>query len=201
MNPILKKCQWVFFLIIFIFITIPILSPNAYAIEKMSTGRIIWDNIMLWINFGILVFLFLKYAKKPLMGFLRGESDKIEEDLNDVETQLKKAKSIMDSEVVNLKDLEGRIQEIRENIIEFTQREIEKTIEKAKITANQMIEGVNKESKYKLEMAKKAIEAEMMDIAISIVEGKLKKGLKPEDDEKLINQFLSGMDTAKKFFN
>jgi F-type H+-transporting ATPase subunit b len=156
---------------------------------------------MLWINFGILVFLFLKYAKKPLIGFLRGESKKIKEEITDVETQLDKAKTIMESEVINLKDLEGRIQEIRGNIVEIAQREREKTIEQARITANRMMEDVNKESEYKIELAKKTIQDEMMDFAISIVKERLEKGLKPEDDEKLINEFLSGMDPAKRFFN
>ena len=201
MTLFLKKCQWIPIIVSCTFIIISILEPNAYAAEEPSKGRVIWDNIMLWFNFGVLVFLFIKYAKKPLMGFLRGESNKIEENLTDVETKLKNTKSIMDSETVNLKDLDGRIQEMREDIIALSQREKERIIEKTKITASQMIEDANKESTYKLDIAKRAIEAEMMDIALTIVEGRLKGGMKSEDNELLIDDFLSSVTTAKRYFN
>ena len=40
-----------------------------------------------------------------------------------------------------------------------------------------------------------------MNIALSIVEERLKGGMKSEDNELLINDFLSGMDTAKSYFD
>ena len=43
---------------------------DASASEEASGGRTIYHTVMLFVNFGILVYLFLKYAKKPLMNFL-----------------------------------------------------------------------------------------------------------------------------------
>ena len=59
-------------------------APDAFGAEGISTGRKIWDNVMLFLNFGILVFLFIKFARKPLMNFLRGERTKIAEEFGKI---------------------------------------------------------------------------------------------------------------------
>ena len=60
-----KSCS-VYFLALFILLALIGLSASdVFAMEESGKGRIIWNNIMLWINFGILVFIFIKYARKP----------------------------------------------------------------------------------------------------------------------------------------
>ncbi|MDY7035313.1 MAG: ATP synthase F0 subunit B [Thermodesulfobacteriota bacterium] len=175
------------------------LSPDAFAMEEISKGRKVWDNILLFINFGILVFFFIKYAKRPLIDFLHGERKMLEDILNTVNEKLKEAKSLMNAEADKLKDIDGRLQEIRGTIIEIGQKEKEKTIETAKITAKKMIEDAQKESEYKLDMAKKTLTNEMVDIAISLVEKRLKKRISAADDKKFIDQFLGNLDKVKRY--
>ena len=186
------------FFILCIIAAMVILSPDAFAMEETSKGRKLWDNILLFFNFGILVFFFIKYAKRPLMDFLHGERNKLEEILNTVNEKLKKAKSLMNAEADKLKDIDGRLQEIRGTIIEIGRKEKAKTIEMAKITAEKMIEDAQKESEYKLAMAKKTLTNEMVDIAISLVEGRLKKRISAADDKKLIDQFIINLGKVKR---
>ena len=77
----------------------------------------------------------------------------------------------------------------------------EKIIENAQQTAEQMVEDTKNKSEFKLERAKKSLGIETMDIAVSIARGKIEKEISQEDDESLINQFLSGLDTVKGNFN
>ena len=46
---------------------------DALAAEELTAGRRLWGNIMLVVNFLVLVFFFVRYAKKPLMDYLRGK--------------------------------------------------------------------------------------------------------------------------------
>ena len=172
--------------------------PDAFAAEKLSSGRRLWDNIMLWVNFGILVFFFLKYARKPLMDFLRGVRDKIKKDLDESEKQLKDAESHMDAESAKMEEIEKHIEKIQQNIIEMGKKEKEKIIEKAKITAKRMIEDAKAYSGYQIARARKELSNEMVDIAISIVKEKLTEGISEEDNEKLINQFIVDLGTSKQ---
>jgi F-type H+-transporting ATPase subunit b len=189
-----------FFFILVLGAAMVLLTPDAFAMEETGKGRKLWDAFMLWINFGILVFLFRKYAKKPLLDFFRHERNRIEEDLNKVDTQLREATSIMDAEADKLGSLDERLKEIRDMIVELGQREKEKIIETAKITANQMIEEAKKESQYRLAAAKKALNDEMVDIAVSVVEKRLRKGLTPDDNKTLVERFIADLETSKRHF-
>ncbi len=174
--------------------------PDAFGAEQSSPGRRLWDNIMLWVNFGILLFFFLKYARKPLIDYLRGVRNGIEEEIDVVNSQHKGVKSAMDSESDKIKDIEERISEIYRRAVEMGRQEKAKIIEQAKIGAEKTIQDAKTYSIYRMEMAKKALCDEMVDIAIFMVEEKLAKGISEEDNDKLINQFVTELDASKPHF-
>jgi F-type H+-transporting ATPase subunit b len=156
---------------------------------------------MLWVNFGILAFFFLKYAKKPLMDYLHGARRTVEEDLTVIKGQMNDVKSMRDAETEKLKDIEERLGEIREGILEMGRREKEKIIEQAKVSAERMIESAKVYSEIRIAMAKKALSDEMVDIAVGMVEKRLTKGLSKEENERWVNQFVTDLITSKERFN
>jgi F-type H+-transporting ATPase subunit b len=174
---------------------------DALAAEELTPGRRLWDNIMLVVNFLVLVFFFVKYAKKPLMDYLRGERRKMEENLNTIDGRLKEAKSGIEKEFGRLKDIEERIKEIQESVIEMGKREKDKIIDEAKIVAQKMIQDAKDYSNYRLAMAEKALSDEMVDIAISLVEQRLVKGISQEDNERLTEEFIHNLGAAKRHFD
>ena len=173
-------------------------DPNVYASEGISTGRKIWDNVMLFVNFGILLFFFLKYVKKPLLDFLRGARDKIQEELDTVGTALSHIKSDKDSQREKLKHMDQRVQELRKSVLELGQKEKEEIIEQAKSAAEKMIRDAEIYSNYRLAMAKKALSDEMVDIAISMVEERLKAGISDEDNQRIIDEFVMDLESSTK---
>ena len=173
---------------------------DAFAAEGTGAGRKLWDSIMLFVNFGILVFLFIKFARKPLMDFLYGERKKIAARLNEMEKQVKEAKALMETEAEKLKSIDIRISEIRERVISLGQKEKDSIIEKAQTTAKQMIEDAKNETEYKLEAAKKRFGEEMLEIAVSIAKENLKKSITSEEDERIINTFSDDLSAEKIHF-
>jgi F-type H+-transporting ATPase subunit b len=174
-----------------VFIALMFFSLDASAMAGISAGRRLWDGIMLWVNFGILVFLFLRYGKKPLADFLGAEKIKIEESLDEVNRQLSAARSKLEAEAGRLRDIEGQLQEVRDRILELGRKEKERVLEMARGTAAQMIADAHRESEYRLAEAKKALKDEMIDIAVSMVERKLRARISPQDNDILLKQFLS----------
>jgi F-type H+-transporting ATPase subunit b len=177
-----------------------LLCPECFAEETTSKGRIIWDNVMLFINFGILVFLFIKFGKKPLMGFLDSESKRISKGIDEIEEQVQKARSIMDSEAAKLEGMDERTKEIRDQFLEIGKREKRKIIEKAEIAARKMMDDAGKEAEYRLEKAKRGFSEEMLDIAITLAVEELNKGFTQEDNEMIIDQFSEGLAGEKGHF-
>jgi F-type H+-transporting ATPase subunit b len=184
-----------------IFFTI-FLCPSSFAAEGTSKARIIWDNIMLFVNFGILVAAFIKFGKTPLVDFLQGERKKVREKIEAIEDQLHKADSLMKAEADKFASIDERIKETREQIIALGEKEKQRIIEKAELLAHHMIEDARNEAEYRLEKAKKTYGAEMLETAVSIALGDLESRLTQEDDEdivkKMVDQFSIGLDAGKQ---
>ncbi len=176
-------------------------SPDALAAEALSAGRKVWDIVLMWVNFGILVFLFLKYGKKPLMKLLRGVKTEVREELDEVGNQFSEAKSLSDAEQEKLDNIGVSIDKIRENILELGRREREKIIEEGKLAAQKILEHAENYSRYRMELAKKTLANDMVDVAFSMVQGNLEKGISEKQNEKLVNQFVGGLAHTKGFLN
>lgn len=173
-----------------------ICAPEAFAGEGTPGWRKIYDDVMLFVNFGILAFFFIKYAKKPMMKALGGVKGKIAEEFDKVHGKKDEFKSLRDAEALKNKEIEKYTQEIKENILAIGEREKEKIIEEGRLAAEKMIQDAGNYVEYKAEMARKALSDEMIDMAIAIVEEKLTKGVTEADDEKLVEQFVEELRVA-----
>ena len=173
-------------------------SPDAFAEGGVTPGRRLWNNIMLWVNFGILVFFFLKFARKPLMDFLRGTRDKIKSELDTISGRLKEVESARDAEDDRLKSIDQRLKEVQQGILEMGRREKEQIIQQGKSAAEKMVVNAKAYSKYRMNLAKKALSDEMVDIAISMAEEGLRKAISEEDNENLNNLFIRHLETSKQ---
>ena len=176
-----------------------LLLPHIAAADgASSSGRKIWDNIMLWVNFGILVFLFIRFARKPLMDFLHSTRNKIREDLDKVKESLNGAKTRRDEEIAKTKDLESLLEDIRKSILDMGKREKEEIIRQGEAAAEKMILEAREYAAHRVALAKKKLSDDMVDRAITIAEKGLIKGLSKEDHDKLIDRFVQDLSSSKQ---
>ncbi|MFH1123388.1 MAG: ATP synthase F0 subunit B [Pseudomonadota bacterium] len=172
-------------------------AGDAFAEGDPSPGRKLWDNIMLWVNFGILAFFFMKYARKPLLAYLRNVRNKIEKNLGAINEQVTSAKSVLASESERLKGIDQQLKEIRERILEIGRQEKEKIIESGRSAAERMIENARAYASHRLASAKKAVSDELVDMAISMAEEKLRKAISNEDSDRLFTRFVKDLETSE----
>ena len=182
-------------LVILIFLLL--FAFDAFALEETSTGRKVWDNIMLFVNFGILVFLFIRYGKKPLMDFLRSERNTVENELNELTDKKQGVQSQRDVEAENLKDIDQIIEEIRSHILERGKKEKEEIIQQGRALADKMIQDARAYSENRIVAARQELSEEMLDMALSMAKDKLSKDMTDEDNNKLVNQFLTNLQATK----
>ena len=176
-----------------------LLLPHIAAADGASgSGRKIWDNIMLWVNFGILVFLFIRFARKPLMDFLHSTRNKIREDLDKVKESLNGAKTIRDEEIAKTKDLESLLEDVRKSILDMGKREKEEIIRQGQAAAEKMIQEAREYAAHRVALAKKKLSDDMVDRAITIAEKGLREGLSNEDHDKLIDRFVQDLSSSKQ---
>ena len=175
-------------------------ASDVFAGEEILSGRRIWDNALLIINFGILVFLFLKYAKKPFLGFLYGERDKIKEELSSLDSMITGAGAGLSKEEDKLRNIAKLIEDIKQTNLELGKKEKERIIEEARIRSNQILKKAEYEAHYKLINARKALAHELTDLAFNLVPARLNKAFSTKDDEKLIDRFIIDLEKEKEQF-
>ena len=157
----------------------------------------LWNDVMLFVDFGVLVFFYVRFAKKPLEKFLKGKGNTISDQLQKIDADVKEARSRMEAEAENFKNIDANLSNITDSIIAAGAREKENVIERAKAVADKMIEDAKKEAAFKMEAAKKRFSEEMLEAAIKITTENIKRNITREDDEKLIAAFSSDLDSQQ----
>ena len=181
------------------FFVIFFLSNSGFAaIEQPSKARLIWQEIMLFVNFGIIVFLFLRYGKKSLLDYIFKERNKIKERIEGLEKEYNEAKLILDQQTQKLANIESYIQDIRKSILELAEREKQKIIENAKREAENMLEEAKLYHEFEAEKAKKRLREELAIMAINFVKESLRKRLTKEMDESVIKEFIRNIEKTAR---
>mgnify|MGYP006285283007 FL=1 len=145
---------------------------------------------MMWVNFGILVFFFMKYGKPALMNFLNGERNRIQKTLHEIEKDVNLSKMRMQEESKKLEGIDDYIQKLRSDILEMGAREKERIVEDARRSAGQMVEEARKEFGVKLEGATRMLNDGLVDRAVDQARERLRQAFTEQDNEKQITGFV-----------
>jgi F-type H+-transporting ATPase subunit b len=173
-------------------LSLHILGSNAYAAGGSSHWRPIYDLIMRWINFGIIVFVVYKYARKPLMNFLRGQKEKVAGEIEDLETRRDEMVAKIDQTQKDIKESDVRFEKLKERIIQQGEKRKAEIIETAQGHGKTMIDDAKRRIDTHFLQAKNTFRSELIDRAIEMALERLPGQITPEDNEMFTREFLDG---------
>jgi len=165
---------------------------EALSAENSGGGRALYDEILLWINFGIIVFIFVKYAKTQLMNFLRGRKEKLAQEIARIEENKEAAAAKIKEIQKVLDESEDRFAVIKERIVERGEKKKQATIEAAQQQSKLMLKDANRRVDYYYLQAKSRFRAELIDAAIDMAMERLPQEMTAADNEKLVSDYLAG---------
>ena len=167
------------------------LGHEAFAAEKSSSWRPTYDLILRWINFGIIVFVLNKYAKAPLMNFLRGQKEKLAKEIKKLDDKKENvAANIKETQKV-IDVSEVRFAELKERIVQQGQRKKQEIIESAHQQSKMMLKNARRRIGSQFDQAKSAFSAELIDTAIELAMQRLPQEVTDEDHDKFLDQYLA----------
>jgi F-type H+-transporting ATPase subunit b len=167
------------------------LGPEAVAAEEASSWRPGYDLALRYINFGILVFVFLKYGKTPLLNFLRGEKDKVARQIDKIESKKKVATDKIKESRQALEEGQARFVELKARIVQQGERKKEEIVQDARQRSVIMIEDTKQKIGFQITQAKSTIREELLDAAIAFALEKLPKEITVEDNQRFVDQYLA----------
>jgi len=169
------------------------LGHDAFAAEKASSWRPIYDLILRWINFGIIVFLVVKYGKTPIMNFLRGQKEKLAREIKRLEDKKEGIAANIEKTHKTIDESEVRFAELKERIVRQGEKKKDAIIQTAQKQSKMMLEDGKRRIDTHFILAKNKFRAEMIDRAIDLAIERFPKEITAEDNEKLTIEYLSSV--------
>lgn len=167
-----------------------LLPANVFA----GGGEMIQMGLMDWVwkivNFAILVFLLLKFVKKPLQNYLQQRKETIEKTLKEAREAKELAQRALAEveERLVLKDKE--IAAILESAKDSGEREKARLFEEGERMKTRILDQARMNIDYELRKAKEAIQVEAAESALARAEQMIKEEITEKDQERLFKESL-----------
>ena len=163
---------------------------DAMASETTGNWRSTFDLVMRWVNFAIIVFVLVKYGRKPIKDFFSNRRKEIDEQIKKYEQQKEAAVEQMNEANKSLKDSVARFDEIKKRIIEDGEKKKQEIIEDARQESMILLQSTRQKIENQIMEARKLIRSELIESAITLAEKRLPQIITAADEQKLIDRFM-----------
>ena len=187
----IKKIAKICYFILAVVIGNLLLGTEASAASNSDDWRPVFDLVMRWLNFGIIVFILVKYARTPIKDFLLSRSEEVAREIEMVEEKKEAANKKIQDAARMLDESEVRFARVKERIIQEGETKKQKLIEDAKQESKILLESTMKKIDNQLLDAQRAFKSELVDAAISLAMKRLPDEITTEDNHNFTNQFLT----------
>lgn len=168
----------------------------VFPVEALAAGdgsdwRPIFDLVMRWVNFLILVFIIVKFSRTPIKNFLAGRKQAITDKIEELESEKKKIVTEIDKNQELLENSLERLSQLKKRIIAEGEKNRLKIIKDAETESKLMLEGAGQKMNSRIQEAHHTLRAEIVDLAVTIAMQKLPGEVTEQDNQKFINAFLT----------
>ena len=172
-----------------------VIPQGVLAEDGTSDWRPTYDLVLRWINFAVLVFLILRYARKPLVNFFKEKSEDVKKEIQAVEQEKEEILARVD-EILKARDQgQEKLEKLQARIIAQGKAKKEHIIEGARKESKLMLESARRKIESQMKAAQEDIRAEMIDHAIDMALEKLPGVIDEKDNQKLYDQYLENTET------
>ncbi|MFP4452279.1 MAG: hypothetical protein ACLFNW_11295 [Desulfobacterales bacterium] len=177
-----------------------LLLTGAFALADDGSGgwRPVYDTIMLWVNFGILIYLLYRFGREPFKNFLNTQSAQISEEINKVENRKNEIRQKIDETRRQMEESSERYEQIKARIIEQGEKMRQSIIDDARKQAREMMEREKKNSQRRIKEARNRLIKEIADAAASRAEEILPREITQEDQSRMIEFYLENINSMQQ---
>ncbi len=172
-----------------------LLLPAAAAAAQEPAGwRPIYDVVMKWVNFLILVFVIVKFARAPLKNFFKQKEIEVSSEIEAMEAEKKAAEAKIAEARQAIEHRQERFEQIRARMLRQGKRRKEQIIESARRESRLMIEAARHKVEGQIRQARERLREEMVDLAIDMAMKRLPEEMQETDNQKLLHRYLEAVE-------
>lgn len=163
----------------------------AFAAEEGGEhGGSLMDWVWKFVNFGILVFILVKFLNKPLKDYFRDRKALIEKSIKEAQEAKELARKALAEVEERLKLKDKEIEDIIAAARTSGEKEKARLIEEGERLKVKILEQAKSNIEYETKRAKDTIRAEAVDAAMELAEEKIKAKMSKEEQDKLLQESL-----------
>lgn len=186
----MKAHRKIFILIFILALLVPAVALAAIG-EGPSDARKIWDKVMLFVNFGIFVFIAVKFGRKPLMDFLRGHGSKIDQNLEKMKTLLDEAQAEFEESRKRLDSATERVAELERRTRTDAEKLKDEILSQAQHNSIHILDDSRNRAETEMKRAWEKVKLELIEMAIAEAERLIRENIQREDDSRMIDDYLT----------
>jgi F-type H+-transporting ATPase subunit b len=176
--------------LIAVFAVLFLCSTTAQAAENSNNWRSTFDLVMRWLNFLIIVFVLVKYGRKPIKNFFENRREEIDQQIKKYEQQKEAAVKKNEEANRSLEKSAVRFEKIKQRIIEDGEKKKQQVIEDARLESMILLRATRQRIENQIIEARNLIRSELIETAIALAEKRLPEEITAVDEQKLIDQFM-----------
>lgn len=171
----------------------------VWASSEGGGGGIDKGKDLIWriMNFGVLAAVLFFLLRKPLAKGLASRRQGIKDQLDDLEKQKQEAAKQLAEYKEKLSRLDEEAEKIIAQYIQDGEAVKAKIIEEAKAVSEKLQVQAKKNIEHEFDKAKQELKAEMAEQAVAMAEELIKKHIKDEDQEQIIDEYLTKVVVAQ----
>lgn len=171
----------------------------VWASSEGGGGGIDKGKDLIWriMNFGVLAAVLFFLLRKPLAKGLASRRQGIKDQLDDLEKQKQEAAKQLAEYKEKLSRLDEETEKIIAQYIQDGEAAKAKIIEEAKAVSEKLQVQAKKNIEHEFDKAKQELKAEMAEQAVAMAEELIKKHIKDEDQEQIIDEYLTKVVVAQ----
>ena len=153
------------------------------------SGEVIWQIIA----FVLLGFFLVQMLKKPLGAFLVKRKEEIRSSLDQASKKEIEAQKIFGEWEKKLEALSQEVRDLHETIRKEGEEERRKIVERAREEGERVRKQAQVIAQHELKKARMALKKEMVDLSLEMAEELLKEKIQPQDQERLVREYIGKM--------
>jgi len=166
------------------------LTTPAGAAET-ADWRPTYDLVMRWVNFLIMVFIIIKFMRKPLADFIAGKQREVKSEVDLLEQKKKEALALKNEAEKEVAASSQKLKEIKRKIIAQGENRKKQIIQDANREVEMLFKSLQAKIEGDIEQSRLRVKNAMVDKAMELALKRLPEKITAKDNQHLIDQFIT----------
>jgi F-type H+-transporting ATPase subunit b len=169
------------------------LPAGVLAAEAGAPWRPLYDTLMLWVNFAILVAVLVKFLRRPFKDFVVDYRDSVARDLEKLEGDRQKAADAVLAFRDTLEDRRRQSEAFRRRMTARGEREFLELVDEARRQSRRLLDKARHQAEHRMREARSAIRRDIVEAAMAHALEELPRHLGPETQQLWVDRFIAAM--------